>query len=136
MVVVVAVTAVLVAQPPARGALTPSGPYSTDTELGPFELNLVVVPAAVGRNTIHLYLLDRAGQPANVAAADVAASFPSADIGRSRPEPAHLIAPGHYAVHDFQLALPGDWTLRVGVRLGEFRRYERDISIPIRGALP
>jgi copper transport protein len=131
MVAVVSVTAVLVAQPPARAGLTPSGPASADAQVGPYELNLVVQPATTGLNTIHVYLFDRAGRTAKVAAVNLAASLPSNRIGPLRYE-AHLLAPGHFTVHGAQLALAGDWRVRVSVRRGEFDLFEKTISIPIR----
>jgi putative copper export protein len=93
MLAVIGVTAVLVAEPPARASVAPKGPVALDTALGPFELNLVVDPASTGPNTIHVYLLDAAGRPANVAEAQVAASLPSRRIGPLRFE-AHPLAPG------------------------------------------
>jgi copper transport protein len=131
MVAVVSVTAVLVAEPPARASVAPTGPAAVDTTVGPYELNLVADPAVAGLNTIHVYLLNAAGRPADVAAVEVAASLPSRRIGPLRFD-AHPLAPGHFAVHGAQLALPGDWQLRVGVRRGEFDLYERTVSIPIR----
>jgi copper transport protein len=44
-VVIVGVTAALVAEPPARAQVAASGPVSRDTTVGPFDLNLVVDPA-------------------------------------------------------------------------------------------
>ena len=34
------------------------GPFSTNTTLGPAELEMTVEPAEVGLNTVHLYLID------------------------------------------------------------------------------
>ena len=135
MLAVVAVTAVLVAEPPARASVAPKGPVALDTALGPFELNLVVDPASTGLNTIDVYLLDAAGRPANVAEAQVAASLPSRRIGPLRFE-AHPLAPGHFAVHGAQLPLSGDWQLRVTARRGEFEQFEKTLSIPIRKDTP
>ena len=61
MVAIVSVTAVLVSEPPARAEVAPRGPYATTAQLGDLELNLVVDPAAAGRNEIHLYLTNQAG---------------------------------------------------------------------------
>ena len=46
MATIVAVTAVLVTEPPARAEVAPRGPYATTAQLGDLELNLVVDPAA------------------------------------------------------------------------------------------
>jgi copper transport protein len=132
MVAIVAVTAVLVSEPPAKAFVAPTGPYATESQLGPLDLNLVVDPAKAGRNAIHMYLLNRNGQPADVAEAKLSASLPSQQIGPLR-FPARRLAPGHYAVYGADLALPGDWQLRLEVRRGQFQSLQRTLSIPIRG---
>jgi copper transport protein len=131
MVAIVSVTAVLVSEPPARAEVAPRGPYATTAPLGDLELNLVVDPAAAGSNQIHLYLTNSAGQPTNVDEATVSATLASREIGPLRL-PAHKAGPGHFAVHGAQLALAGDWQLRVETRRGEFDAAETTVSVPIR----
>jgi copper transport protein len=134
MIAVLAVTAVLVAQPPARASLIePQGPVSVDTRVGPYELNLVADPASAGVNTIVLSLVDRSGRPAKVAAVKVAARLTSKRIGPLRFE-ARRLSPGRFAVRNAQLPFPGDWQLRVSVRTGEFDLDEQTVSMPIRKA--
>lgn len=136
MVVVVGVTAVLVAQPPARGAIAPStGPVAIETKLGRYRLNLVTSPASLGPNTIRVSVTDRAGQPANIAALEVAASLPSERVGPLRFE-ARRVAPGQFVVRRAALAVPGNWRLRVTARVGEFDLLETTISISIRRNQP
>jgi len=131
MVAIVSVTAVLVSEPPARAEVAPRGPYATTAPLGELELNLVVDPAAAGSNQIHLYLTDRSGQPTNVDEATVAATLASRGIGPLRLT-AHRAGPGHFVVHGAQLALAGDWQLRVETRRGEFDAANTTVSVPIR----
>ena len=131
MVAIVSVTAVLVSEPPARAEVAPRGPYATTAQLGELELNLVVDPAAAGPNQIHLYLTDRSGQPTNVDEASVSATLASREIGPLKLR-AHRAGPGHFAVHGAQLALAGDWQLRVETRRGEFDAAATTVSIPIR----
>ena len=45
---------------------------------------------------------------------------------------AHPAGPGHFVVHGAQLALAGDWQLRVEVRRGEFDATAATVSVPIR----
>lgn len=127
---VVAVTAVLVSQPPARAEVAPEGPYATTAELDDLELNLVVDPAQAGSNDVHIYLTDRSGQPADVVEATVAARLPSREIGplrlsMQRAGPGHFIATG-------TLAIAGDWQLAIDVLRGEFEQERRAVSVPIR----
>jgi copper transport protein len=131
MVVVVALTAVLVAEPPAKAEVQPRGPFATEAALGPLTLNLVVDPARAGPNAVHAYLLDRAGQPVHAPEVKLAARLPSRSIGPLRVTAPH-IAPGHYSARGVDLAVAGDWQLRVSVRLGEFDAYDTTLSIPIR----
>jgi copper transport protein len=132
MVAIVGVTAVLVSEPPARAEVAPKGPYATTAQLGALELNLVVDPAVAGRNQIHLYLLNpQTGQPTDVAEATVSATLASREIGPLRLT-AHRAGPGHFVVRRAQLALAGDWQLRVETRRGDFDAAEATVSVPIR----
>jgi copper transport protein len=133
VLVIVGVTAVLVAEPPAKAQLAAqAGPVSLDTSIGPFHLNLVVDPARTGRNQIHLYLLDHStGQPVKVDEARVSASLPAAGVGplRLRAVPA---GPGHAVVSGATLPLVGQWRLRVDVRNGDFDQWSTTLTVPIR----
>jgi copper transport protein len=131
MAAIVATTAALVAEPPARAQVAPTGPFATTTALGPLELNVTVDPAAAGSNVMHLYLTNEQGQPADVHEVKVAAMLPSKRIGPLRLV-AHRTGPGHFTVDRAQLALAGDWQLRVDVRRGEFDAYAATVSVPIR----
>ena len=110
MVVIVGVTAALVAERPAkahdrRGVRA----GAQDTRIGPYDLNLVVDPARTGSNEIHLYLLTRStGQPVDVDEIRASASLPAAGIGplRFTATPA---GPGHAVVTAAVLPLAGTW---------------------------
>lgn len=128
---IVGVTAVLVTEPPARASVAPHGPYATSVALGAVEANVVVDPAQAGPNAIHLYLTDRSGRPVEVDELRLSASLPSKDVGPLH-FPTHLLAPGHYAAHGAQLALAGDWQVRIEARRGEFDALTGTVSIPIR----
>jgi copper transport protein len=131
LVVVVAVTTALVAEPPAKARSAASGPVSVDSPIGPFDLNLVVDPARAGGNEVHLYLLQRSGQPAAVDEARVSASLPSASIGRLRMTPV-VAGPGHFVVPKASFPFAGLWRLRVDVREGDFDQWTVELQIPIR----
>jgi copper transport protein len=131
MIAIVAVTAVLVSEVPAKASVAPTGPYATEAQLGPLDLNLVVDPARAGTNAIHVYLLKRSGQPADVAEANLSLSLPSKQIGPLRFRTWRL-APGHYVVYGADLALAGDWQLRVDARRGQFQAFDTTLSIPVR----
>jgi copper transport protein len=133
VVCIVGVTAVLVAEPPAKAQVAAeAGPVSQEAIVGPFHLELVVDPARTGTNQIHLYLLDHStGQPAQVDEIRVAASLPAAGIGPIRLQ-ATPAGPGHAVVTAATFPLVGDWRLRVDVRKGEFDQWSTTVTIPIR----
>ena len=131
VLVVVGVTAVLVTEPPARASVAPRGPYAEVVPFGRLELNLVVDPAVAGANTVHFYLSEPSGQPANVDELRLSASLASRQVGPLRFT-ARRLAPGHYSVPGAQLALAGDWQLRVEGRRGEFEALDATVSVPIR----
>jgi copper transport protein len=127
---IVAVTAVLVAEPPARSQLVPSGPFATTAALGDLELNVVVDPARSGANTIHMYLLTPSGRPAQVADANVSAFLPSNQIGPFRYATLRA-GPGHFIVPHLTLPYRGDWQLQVAVRRGKFEELDQTVKVPV-----
>jgi copper transport protein len=82
VVAVVAVTAVLVSEVPAKALVASGGPYAATTMIGPYELNVIVDPARAGPNAVHLYVLSHSGQPAQVAEAKVSAASRRRESGR------------------------------------------------------
>jgi copper transport protein len=130
VVVVLGVTAALVAKaPPKAAAAVTRGPYATTARLGPYELNLVLDPARAGNNSIHLYLLKASGLPAAVAEATLAASLEQPKLGPIRIE-AQPAGPGHF-VASAPLPISGIWRLRVEVRRGKFDQWADTLTIPI-----
>ena len=123
MVAVLALTAALVEQRPAKASVAGGGLSSVTAQAGPYELDLVVDPARVGHNQIHLYLLDRSGQPARgIAEVRLAASLTSPSLGplRSSTTPA---GPGHFIAEAAQFPIAGNWRLTTQVRRGEFDQW-------------
>ena len=130
MVVVVAVTAALVAEPPAKAqaALTV---VSREGQLGPFTYTFTVDPARTGSNEIHVYLLNSSGGLARVSEISVQASLPAVDLGPLTLD-ARRAGPGHAVVPSARLPLAGLWRMRLAARQGEFDQWSTTLSIPIR----
>lgn len=80
---------------------------------------VTVEPAMAGSNEIHLAFAADTGGPPDLAEVNVAASLESVGIGPLRYS-AEEAAPGEWVVRDAQLAIPGDWQLRIEARRGEF----------------
>jgi copper transport protein len=131
LVVVMGLTAALVEQRPATSIVASRGPSSVTTQAGPYELDLVVDPARVGRNQIHLYLLDRSGQPARgIAEVQIAASLANPSLGPLR-FPTTAAGPGHFIAVSAQLPIAGSWRLTTQVRRGEFDQWSVTTTLPI-----
>jgi copper transport protein len=131
MLVVFAVTAALISYAPPIDAAT--GPFSTNTTLGPAELELTVEPAKVGLNTIHLYLIDAKTGSQFTATKElvVKAELPAKGIGplSLRAIPA---GPGHYILGSAELSPGGTWEIQITDRVSEFEEFTRDVKVPIR----
>src|SRR5581483_5902888 len=67
----------------APSTAVPRGPFAKTTRLGPAELQLTVDPARVGRNLVHLYLLNPTdgSQYDRVKELTMAFTLPSKDVG-------------------------------------------------------
>jgi copper transport protein len=118
---VLGVTALLVESQPAQA--TVSAPVSVSTAFdtgapngtGRGTVNLVVAPAKVGLDTVHVYILGENGQQESVPEVDVALELPSKQIG---PLAVKLVTagPGHYIGSDATIPFTGSWQVAVTVR--------------------
>lgn len=130
-VVVLGVTGVLVGiSPPAAGAT--GGPISIEREVGPLQLQATIDPGSAGVNELHLYLLERDGQPFDgTKELRMSAALPGEDIGPIGLTPRRA-GPGHFVVEALPLAPGGDWELAVAVRVSEFDQYDTRLDVPVR----
>jgi copper transport protein len=131
IVVVLGVTGALAGYAPAVSANT--GPYQATVKLGPEQLQLVVDPARVGPNELHLYLIDAktGAQFTKAKEVDVTATQPDKGIGPLKLQ-AHKTGPGHYTVPGAVLGAPGTWKIDVSALVSEFDAYTAEASVPIR----
>ncbi len=130
MLAVFGVTAALISYAPPIDAAT--GPFSTNTTLGPAELEMTVEPAKVGLNTIHLYLIDAKTGSQFTATKEfvVKAALPAKGIG---PLPLRAIpaGPGHYILGSAELSPGGTWEIQITDRVSEFEEFTRNVKVPI-----
>jgi copper transport protein len=131
MAAVFGVTAALISYAPPIDAAT--GPFSTNTTIGAAELEMTVEPAAVGLNTIHLYLIDaRTGsQYTATKELTLTARLPAKGIGPLALKPI-VAGPGHYVLNSTVLSPGGTWEIKVTDRISEFEESSRTIEVPIR----
>ncbi|OJU81945.1 MAG: hypothetical protein BGO11_19040 [Solirubrobacterales bacterium 70-9] len=130
MLVVLGITAALVAYAPPIDAA--SGPFSTNTSLGPAELELSVEPAEVGPNQMHLYLIDAkdGAQFTKTKELTITASLPAEQIGPLKLQ-VNDAGPGHYVISGAQLSPGGTWELAITDRVSAYKEYSTTISVPI-----
>jgi copper transport protein len=131
MLCVFAVTAALISYAPPIDAAT--GPFSTNTTLGPAELEMTVEPASVGLNTVHLYLIDAKTGAQFTATKELTASarLPAKHIG-PLPLQANVAGPGHYVLNAAVLSPGGTWEIEITDRVSEFEQFTRTVKVPIR----
>jgi copper transport protein len=131
MIVVVGVTAALVAEPPAKAEVAiASGPVSREGKVGPYDFALIVDPARAGLNAVHFTLLDSTGQLAAVDEIKLSATLPAVAVG-PLPLKSTPAGPGH-VIAIARLPLAGDWQLEIAVRKGEFDQWSTVVQLPIR----
>ena len=129
-VVVLAATALLVNLAPARVTAGVAGPFLADVRLGESRLNVVVDPARVGENDIHLTAATAMGAPAPIEAVQVLFRMPAEGIGPLVADGVEL-APGHFVVQGRHLSVPGRWVLEIVARTGRFDEARVRITVDI-----
>ncbi|HUH80258.1 MAG TPA: CopD family protein [Solirubrobacteraceae bacterium] len=130
MMCVFGVTAALVTYAPPIDAA--SGPFSTNTTIGPAVLEMTVEPAKVGPNTVHLYLIDAKTGAQFTASKELTATakLPTKGIG-PLPLKASLAGPGHYILSSAVLSPGGTWAIEIVDRVSEFEQFTRVVKVPI-----
>jgi copper transport protein len=128
-VVVLGVTAALVAYAPAA---VDDGVLSVSRALGPTQVEVTASPLRTGPQELHLYLVDPETGAPWTEARRLEATLAQAEreIG---PLPVDLeqAGPGHWVASGVTLAVAGDWTLRLDLRLSRFDAYAAEIEVPI-----
>lgn len=124
-----AATAVLVRTAPPKSIA--EGPQARELDLGPVRVEMIIEPAALGRNDLHLYLFDRRSgrQISRVRALDVELSHE--DIDRLRLS-VRRKGPAHYELLGRPLPAAGTWTALVTVRLSAFDEFSGRTSFRVR----
>ena len=132
LVAVLGFTAVLVNTTPARTAVVSEAKVvnlNDDTATG--TVNLVVSPARVGTNSIHVQYADEAGKPLDVAnTLTIELSLPAKDLGPITRQVVK-ISTGHYVLEGDELSLAGDWTITLAVRTSDFTEERTTFQVPV-----
>jgi copper transport protein len=131
LAVVVAITSVLVVVTPARTSAEGGVVERIVTLDEAGSLQITVAPARVGRNTIHLYLFDPDGRPADIAdEVSLVLELPSAGLGPIARD-AFRAGPAHFQLDTDDLAVAGTWTIDVQARVDRFTEVTGSAEVPI-----
>jgi copper transport protein len=131
LLAVVAVTSVLVVVTPAR-TLEQGGVVERVAELGDVgTAQLTIAPARAGFNTIHLYLFDETGRPADIAeSVTLVMELPDAGVGPITRD-AVRAGPAHLQLEGSDLAVAGTWEIDVQARVDRFTEVSDTVEVPI-----
>jgi copper transport protein len=132
-VVVLALSSVLVATPPARSAVSQPVDVTLPLQGAPAAgtVQISVDPATPGPNLLHVYLFDDTGRLVQPAGIEVTLTEPGQQLGPLDVdlEPG---GPGHYIGDGMTIPTAGTWTLAVSVRVDEFTATTARTTFPVR----
>jgi copper transport protein len=132
LLLVICITAVLGNLVPGRSAVAANKVFTASAKFGDGSINVVVDPARVGDNQLHLYVLDSEGrQVDSTRSMVVELTLPSAGLGPITKVPLHA-GPGHYQILKLPLPLPGTWTVEITSALNEFTNNDVTFRVPVR----
>jgi copper transport protein len=132
-VMVVGLTAWLVGLSPSSEATGPAGrtgPFETTVEFGEGNLDVLIDPAQVGENALHLTATNPDGSPFELRGMTVDFLLPAEDVGPLTTRGREL-SPGHYIVEGSQLSIPGEWTLTFKGRVDKFTQVDAETKVEL-----
>lgn len=129
LVVVLGVTSVLVAAPPARSSYRPS--TALDLTTGPVTVQLSIVPKGSRLLDLHFYTFSASGETLAVPELDASMTLPSKDIGPIAI-PLSDIDGTHFLATAVQLPATGTWTLRLKVRTTAIDEFDTTTKVMVR----
>lgn len=127
--VILAVTAALVATPPARVAYRPS--LRRDLVTGPVTVGLSVNPLSTGKLSIHAYTTKADGTLDTSSTVELRATQPERNIN-DLEIPLESTEPGHFGSDTVDLPAAGAWTLDVVVTTAPAKSYTASTSLEVR----
>lgn len=132
LALIVAASVALTHNGPPRADLGMSeGPVVIDEAVDDLRFQLIIDPARVGSNEIHLFILDAAGVPQAVEEATVTLSSEDLGVGRIEQSLTNLGA-GHFMGTTADLGLAGTWKAHVVVRPDPFSHSELTETFRVR----
>lgn len=134
IVVVLVLTAVLANLTPGRAdaKYVDIGPFAAEKPVGKGQVEIVVSPARVGANTIHITYETNDHRAADLAQSVVVEmALPERGVGPFSQN-ATKAGFGHFTVQSTpEMSIPGRWKVTLVSRLGEFEQERTEFSVPI-----
>jgi copper transport protein len=132
-VVVVGLTAWLVGLSPSSEATGPAGrtgPFEATVEFGEGSLDVLIDPAQVGENAVHLTATNSDGSPFQLRGMAVEFALPEQDVGPLKAA-GRKLSTGHYIVEGDQLSIAGEWTLTIKGRVDKFTQVDAETRLEV-----
>lgn len=132
LVAVLGVTSVLVNVTPAGTALEAADRVVNQTQtVASGSVNLIVVPATVGQNTLRIQYTDASGRPIDVAnTLTIDFALPAAELSAITRQTAKA-GPGQFIYTGSELSIVGTWTVTIIARTGDFSEQRTSFQVPI-----
>ena len=131
LVVVLAITSALVAITPAHEAASTGGVFSSTVAFRGGQLSLVVDPAKVGTNEVHVYVLDEAQRPDDsLEKMTLRMSLPSKEVGPIE-QVMEDAGPGHWSLVSSDFTIAGQWDVTAVAQVSKFEDQTATITVPI-----
>jgi copper transport protein len=131
LMLVIAATAWLIQTPPAKVQLQPPFVEQTVDFGNRGTVQLVIDPATVGRNELHVYAFDQQLQvDGDVTDITLTAYSPERELG---PLDLELVTagPGHYTTPAATIPFAGSWEFTIRVRRGEFDERSARVDVDV-----
>jgi copper transport protein len=131
LVVVIGLTAVVVAMTPGR-TLAQGGPVEKIIQLDKVgSVQVVVAPARAGFNQMHLYTFDLDHRPVQLAeSVQVQLELPAAQLGPITRTAARA-GPAHYQLNGSDLSIAGTWTITVELKVDRFTQVSGSTQVKV-----
>jgi copper transport protein len=135
LAIVLVVSSILVQTTPGRTEVNSPERAAAATDFNQvvesdlFSLQVLVEPAELGTNRVHLYVSTLEGEPARVREWRATAALPAANL-----EPVDIpVLPltDDHATGQVTMSAPGDWELKITLRMSAIDQASVDVTVPI-----
>ncbi|HEX6310281.1 MAG TPA: hypothetical protein VF152_01495, partial [Acidimicrobiia bacterium] len=108
-----------------------SGPFATVVKTDELWFDVLVDPATVGTNDVHVTALTTTGTAAEVQEMEVTLTQPDRDIAPI-DLPSTPLGPGHVVADDVQIPIAGDWVITASALVDDTTQVTGEAEVTIR----